>query len=215
MPTGLSAAAARYCRSWPLGLSLSRARIADPGGVSYSRSRRAGPAARTSPAAGIASASAARPLAGQRCQTTACLNWPRDLLDALEERRRLIFTSRSLRADRRTYGSLAAESGVGRERVRQPETSALEQSARTAAHDRYRPLRWRAAWAAPWWCDRCDPRRAGVAGPMLSWLTRTRLTAGVGLPAAATLGQLGAEQARQSVQGRVRPSDAAAAQRPP
>ena len=47
-----------------------------------------------------------------------------------------------------TYDSLAAELGVGRERVRQLETSALQQLARAAAHDRYRPLRWRAVSAA-------------------------------------------------------------------
>ncbi len=72
----------------------------------------------------------------------------RDLLDELEERRRLILTSRTFAPARRTYDSLAAELGVGRERVRQLETSALQQLARAAAHDRYRPLRWRAASAA-------------------------------------------------------------------
>ena len=96
----------------------------------------------------------------------------RDLLDELEERRRLILTSRTFAPDRRTYDSLAAELGVGRERVRQLETAALLQLARVAAHDRYRPLRWRAASAA-------QPERADTAaiagappwmGKMLSWL---------------------------------------------
>ncbi len=71
----------------------------------------------------------------------------RDLLDELEERRRLILTSRTFAPIRRTYDSLAAELGVARERVRQLETSALQQLARAAAHDQYRPLRWRAASA--------------------------------------------------------------------
>ena len=61
---------------------------------------------------------------------------------------RLILTSRTFAQTRRTYDSLAAELGVGRERVRQLETSALQQLAIVAAHDRYRPLRWRAASAA-------------------------------------------------------------------
>jgi len=71
----------------------------------------------------------------------------RDLLEEIEERRRLILTSRTFAPVRRTYDSLAAELGVGRERVRQLETSALQQLAHAAAHDRYRPLRWRAASA--------------------------------------------------------------------
>ena len=68
-----------------------------------------------------------------------------DLLGELEERRRVTLTSRTFVPDRRTYDSLAAELGVGRERVRQLETSALQRLARIAVHDRYRPLRWRAA----------------------------------------------------------------------
>ena len=96
----------------------------------------------------------------------------RDLLDELEELRRPVLTSPSFAPDRCTYDSLAAESGVGRERVRQLETSALEQLARTAAHDRYRLLRWRAASAAR--LGGADA--AAIPGalpwldPMLSWL---------------------------------------------
>ena len=51
----------------------------------------------------------------------------RELLEKLEERRRLILTSCTFAAARRTYDSLAAELGVSRERVRQLETSALQQ----------------------------------------------------------------------------------------
>jgi hypothetical protein len=69
----------------------------------------------------------------------------RDLLDELQERRRLILTSRTFAPTQRTYDSLAAELGVTRERVRQLETSALQQLARVAAHGQYQPLRWRAA----------------------------------------------------------------------
>ena len=94
------------------------------------------------------------------------------LLGELEERRQVILTARTCAPDRRTYDSLAAEFGVGRQRVRQLETSALQRLARTAAHDRSRPLRQRAAPAA-------RPGGAGAAaipgappwlGPMLSWL---------------------------------------------
>jgi len=88
------------------------------------------------------------------------------------KRRRLILTTRTFALDRRTYDSLAAELGIGRERVRQLETSALQQLARAAAHDRYRPLRWRAASAA----RPGGARAAAIPGappwmsPMLSWL---------------------------------------------
>ncbi len=88
-----------------------------------------------------------QPLAGTALPDGDLPQLARDLLDELEERRRLILTSRTFAPARRTYDSLAAELGVGRERVRQLETSALQQLARTAAHDRYRPLRWRAASA--------------------------------------------------------------------
>jgi hypothetical protein len=43
----------------------------------------------------------------------------RALLGELEERRRLILTLRTFAAAQRAYDSLAAELGVGRERVRQ------------------------------------------------------------------------------------------------
>jgi Sigma-70, region 4 len=95
-----------------------------------------------------------------------------DLLDELEERRRLILTSRTFAPSRRTYDSLAAELGVTRERVRQLETTALQQLARAAAHGRYRPLRWRAA-AAP---RPEDTHAAAITctppwmSQMLSWL---------------------------------------------
>ena len=96
----------------------------------------------------------------------------RDLLDEVGERRRLILTSRTFAPDRRTYDSLAAELGVGRERVRQLETAALLQLARVAAHDRYRPLRWRATSAAQ--PERADTAAIADAPPwmsqMLCWL---------------------------------------------
>ena len=89
-----------------------------------------------------------------------------------DDRRRLILTSRTFAPRRRTYDSLAAEFGVSRGRVRQLETSALQQLAQAATQDLYAPLRWRAASAA----------RAGAApmaevpgappwmGRLLSWL---------------------------------------------
>jgi Sigma-70, region 4 len=99
-----------------------------------------------------------------------------ELMEDLEERRRLILTSRTFAQTRRTYDSLAAELGVGRERVRQLETSALRQLANAAAHDRYRPLRWRAASAAQpdGGHAAAIPRAPPWLGNMLSWLGEHR-----------------------------------------
>ena len=94
------------------------------------------------------------------------------LAEVADDRRRLILTCRTFAPQRRTYDSLAAEFGVSRERVRQLETSALQQLAQAAVEDLYAPLRWRAASAA----------RAGAVaaaevpgappwmGRLLSWL---------------------------------------------
>ncbi len=58
------------------------------------------------------------------------------LLDEVaDDRRRLILTCRTFAPQRRTYDSLAAGFGVSRERVRQLETSALEQLAQAAMDD--------------------------------------------------------------------------------
>jgi len=89
-----------------------------------------------------------RPLARNELPDGDLAQLALDLLGEVEERRRLILTARTFAPVRRTYDSLAAELGVSRERVRQLETSALQQLAYAAGHDRYRPLRWRAASAA-------------------------------------------------------------------
>src|SRR5271166_766849 len=68
--------------------------------------------------------------------------------EVADDRRRLILTSRTFAPERRTYDSLATEFGVSRGRVRQLETSALQQLAQAAMDDLYAPLRWRAASAA-------------------------------------------------------------------
>jgi hypothetical protein len=68
--------------------------------------------------------------------------------EVTDDRRRLILTSRTFAPQRRTYDSLAAEFGVSRERVRQLETSALQQLAQAAMEEQYASLRWRAASAA-------------------------------------------------------------------
>ena len=113
-----------------------------------------------------------RPLAGMALPGADLPQLARELLDELEERRRLILTSRTFAPARHTYDSLAAELGVGRERVRQLETSALQQLARAAAHDRYRPLCWRAASTA----QPGGARDAAIPGAppwmrkLLSWL---------------------------------------------
>jgi hypothetical protein len=68
--------------------------------------------------------------------------------EVADDRRRLILISRTFAPQRRTYDSLAAELSVSRGRVRQLETSALQQLAHAALEDLYAPLRWRAASAA-------------------------------------------------------------------
>lgn len=68
--------------------------------------------------------------------------------EVADDRRRLILTSRTFAPQRRTYDSLAAELGISRERVRQLETSALQQLAQAAMDDQYAPLRWRSASVA-------------------------------------------------------------------
>jgi len=71
-----------------------------------------------------------------------------ELLGETDERRRLILASRTFAPDKRTYDSLARELGISRERVRQLEADGLTRLAQGARHDRYAPLRWRAASAA-------------------------------------------------------------------
>lgn len=71
-----------------------------------------------------------------------------ELLSQTDDRRRLILTARTFAPQKRTYGSLARELSISRERVRQLEASALSQLALASRHGRYAPLRWRAASAA-------------------------------------------------------------------
>jgi hypothetical protein len=71
-----------------------------------------------------------------------------ELLQQVDQRRRLILTARTFARDRRTYGSLAAELGVTPVRVRQIEQSACDQLALVALAGRYAPLRWGALSAA-------------------------------------------------------------------
>jgi Sigma-70, region 4 len=119
-----------------------------------------------------------RSLAGTELADGDLAQLARDLLRELEERRRLIITARTFASARRTYDSLAAELGVSRERVRQLETSALQQLTYAAGHDRYRPLCRRAASAAqpgsarvasipgaPLWMDRMLPWLASNTSP--------------------------------------------------
>ena len=95
----------------------------------------------------------------------------RDLLDELEERRRLILTSRTFApAGAPTTASPPSSASAASASAARDLRAAA--AARTAAHDRYRPLRWRAASA---------PRPEGThtaaipgtppwMGQMLSWL---------------------------------------------
>jgi hypothetical protein len=96
-----------------------------------------------------------RLLAGRMLPDAGLAGLAGELLAEVDQRRRLIVTGRTFAPPpRRTYGSLAAELGVTRERVRQLEADALGKLAQAAADDRYAPLRWRAA----------SPARPGAAG---------------------------------------------------
>jgi hypothetical protein len=98
-----------------------------------------------------------RPLAGP-AEPEGPLALAAELLGETDERRRLILTSRTFGPDKRTYDSLARELGISRERVRQLEGDALTRLTQAARHNRYAPLRWRAASAA----------QRGVALPALA-----------------------------------------------
>jgi hypothetical protein len=113
-----------------------------------------------------------RPLAGNELPDGDLAQMARDLLGEVEERRRLILTARTFAPGPRTYDSLAAELGISRGRVRQLETSALQQLGYAAVNDRYRPLRWRAASAAQPGSTRAAPIPGAPPwmAPMLSWL---------------------------------------------
>ena len=88
-----------------------------------------------------------RPLAGPAEAGGDVTQLAEELLGETEPRRRLILTSHTFAPDKRTYDSLASELRISRERVRQLEGSALTQLTRASRHDRYAPLRWRAASA--------------------------------------------------------------------
>jgi hypothetical protein len=89
-----------------------------------------------------------QPLAGPAEPDGHVARLAAELLGETDERRRLILTSRTFTPDKRTYDSLARELGISRGRVRQLEGDALTRLAQAARHDRYAPLRWRAASAA-------------------------------------------------------------------
>jgi Sigma-70, region 4 len=99
-----------------------------------------------------------RPLAGPAEPDGHIARLAAELLGETDERRRLIMTSRTFAPDKRTYDSLARELGISRERVRQLEGDGLTRLTQAARHNRYAPLRWRAASAA----------QRGVALPALA-----------------------------------------------
>ena len=89
-----------------------------------------------------------QPLAGPAEPDGHVARLAAELLGETDERRRLILTSRTFTPDKRTYDSLARELGISRGRVRQLEGDALTRLTQAARHNRYAPLRWRAASAA-------------------------------------------------------------------
>jgi hypothetical protein len=113
-------------------------------------------------------------IAGQMLPKASLAALAEELLAEVDQRRRLIVTSRTFAPPpRRTYDDLAAELGISRERVRQLEADTLGKLAWAAAGDRYAPLRWRAASAAG---ARTDPPRAIKDAPawmdgLLRWLS--------------------------------------------
>ncbi len=113
-----------------------------------------------------------RPLAGTELPDGDLPQLARDLLGEVEERRRLILTTRTFAPDRRTYDSLAAELGVSRGRVGQLETSAVQQLGYAARMTGTA----RCAGAPPRRRRRAAPASASIPGAppwmdrMLSWL---------------------------------------------
>jgi len=107
------------------------------------------------------------PLAGVARRDGDLPQLARELLDELEERRRLILTSRTFAPDRRTHDSLAAELGVGRERVRQLQTSALQQPGPGSRPRSVPPAALARRIGRTTWrrLRRRDPRRSVVDGP--------------------------------------------------
>ena len=85
-----------------------------------------------------------RPLAGPAELEDHVARLAEELLAEVDERCRLILTSRVFGPGRRSYDSLARELGISRGRVRQLEQSALIQLTRASRDHRYAPLRWRA-----------------------------------------------------------------------
>ncbi len=116
-----------------------------------------------------------RPLVGSAVSDGHVGRLAGELLGELDERRRLILTSHTFASNKRSYDSLARELGISRERVRQLERDALNRLARAARHDRYAPLRWRAASAAE--NEAALPALADLAphwmAKLLHWLATT------------------------------------------
>src|SRR5260370_1034993 len=114
-----------------------------------------------------------RLLAGRLLPDAGLAGLAAELRAEVDQRRQLIVPGRTFAPPpRRTYGSLAAELGVTRERVRQLEADALGKLAQAAADDRYAPLRWRAA--SPARPGAAEPRAINDAPPwmecLLAWL---------------------------------------------
>ncbi len=97
-----------------------------------------------------------------------------DLLQQIDQRRRLILIARTFGPDGRTYRSLAAELGVTPGRARQLEESARHQLGQAVAGDRYAPLRWRALSAAASATGTPDPLPGSPPwmGGLLAWLAQ-------------------------------------------
>jgi Sigma-70, region 4 len=115
-----------------------------------------------------------RPLAGP-AELEGQVAWlAGELLGEVDERCRLILTSRTFAPGRRTFDSLAGELGISRERVRQLEQSALIELTRASRHPRYAPLRWRAASAAQHADAVPEPASAPLwMAKLMTWLAST------------------------------------------
>lgn len=115
-----------------------------------------------------------RPVAGSRIPRDELATLADQLLAELDDRSRVILTTRTFAPKRRTLDSLAKELGVSRGRVGQLEKGAFGKLRKALADDHYAPLRWRAnsvrSRGASWPVDQSDTARPWM-DRLLAWLS--------------------------------------------
>jgi len=147
-----------------------------------------------------------QPLAGPTPQPAHVARLADDLLDEIDQRCKLILTSRTFAPNRRTYDALALELGISRERVRQLEHSALIHLARATHDRRYAALRWRAASLAQH--GNADPELTSAAPWMpklLTWVATKACSTSKGRAVTPAITKAADQRAERVPQRHVRP----------